>query len=53
MLRACTLHFKKAWDEQVALIEFAYNNYHSGIVMAPYDALHGRRCRTPLSWPKI
>jgi len=33
------------------LVEFTYNNiYHSSIGMAPYEALCGRRCRTPLCW---
>jgi len=54
MLRACALDFKKAWDEQLALIEFSYNNsYHVSIRMAPYEALYGRRCRTLLCWHEI
>jgi len=54
MLRACTLDFKSAWDEQLALIEFFYNNsYHASIGMALYEALYGRKCRTPLCWQKI
>ena len=33
------------------MIEFTYNNsYHSSIGMAPYEALYGRKCRTPLYW---
>jgi len=36
MLRACALDFKKAWDKQLALIEFSYNNsHHASIGMAP------------------
>ena len=35
-------------------MEFAYNNnYHSSIEMAPYEALYGRKCRSPLSWDEI
>ena len=35
------------------LIEFSYNNsYHSSIRMAPYEALYGRKCRSPLVWDK-
>ena len=35
-------------------MEFAYNNsYHSSICMAPYEALYGRRCRTPVSWTEL
>ncbi|KAJ8749535.1 hypothetical protein K2173_025730 [Erythroxylum novogranatense] len=51
MLRACVMNFKGAWDEHLPLVEFAYNNsYHSSIQMAPYEALYGRRCRTPICW---
>ncbi|KAJ8763987.1 hypothetical protein K2173_004852 [Erythroxylum novogranatense] len=40
-----------SWDDHLPLIEFAYNNsYHSGIQMAPYEALYGRRCKTPICW---
>jgi len=43
MLQACALDFKSAWDEQLALIEFSYNNsYHASIGMAPYEALYGK-----------
>lgn len=32
-------------------IEFSYNNgYHASIGMAPYEALYGRKCRSPLCW---
>ena len=51
MLRACALDFKSVWDEQPALIECSYNNsYHASISMAPYEALYGRKYRTPLCW---
>ncbi|KAJ8755828.1 hypothetical protein K2173_024373 [Erythroxylum novogranatense] len=51
MLRACVMDFRGAWDEHLPLVEFAYNNsYHSSIQMAPYEALYGRRCRTPICW---
>ncbi|CAJ2633442.1 unnamed protein product [Trifolium pratense] len=39
------------WDSCLPLVEFTYNNsYHSSIEMAPFEALYGRRCRTPLCW---
>ena len=45
MLRACVLEFQGAWDEYIALMEFAYDNhYHSSIGTAPYEALYGRKC---------
>jgi len=40
-----------AWDEGLPLIEFTYNNsFHASIGMAPYEALYGKKCRTPLCW---
>ena len=51
MLRACTLDFQGSWDDHLPLIKFAYNNsYHSSIKMAPYEALYGRKCRSPIGW---
>ena len=48
MLRACMINFKGSWDDHLPLIEFTYrNSYHSIIQMAPYEALHRRRCRSP------
>ena len=41
-------------EEQLPLVEFAYNNsYQAGIQMAPYEALYGRPCRSPLYWTKV
>ena len=49
LLRACVLEHKGSWESFLPLIEFTYNNsFHSKIGMAPYEALYGRRCRTPL-----
>ena len=54
MLRACVLDFKVSWEEQLPLIEFAYNNsYHATIGMPPYEALYGRKCRSPIYWNEI
>ncbi|KAK8951172.1 hypothetical protein KSP39_PZI004815 [Platanthera zijinensis] len=51
MLRMCTLDFGKKWEDHLFMVEFAYNNsYQASIKMAPYEALYGRRCRTPMSW---
>ncbi|KAA3460521.1 DNA/RNA polymerases superfamily protein [Gossypium australe] len=48
MLRGCVIDFRGSWEEFLRLAEFAYNNsYQSSIQMAPYEALYGRRCRTP------
>jgi hypothetical protein len=51
MLWASILHFDKNWDKCLSLAEFSYNNsYQASLKMAPFDALYGRRCRTPLNW---
>jgi hypothetical protein len=35
-------------------VEFTYNNSHQATIgMAPYEALYGRRCRTPLCWEEV
>ena len=49
MLRSCVIDFKGSCDDHLPLIDLAYNNsYHSSIQMAPYEALYGRRCRSPV-----
>ena len=54
MLRTCVLEFKGNWDHHLPLVEFAYNNsYHSSIGMPPYEALYGRKCRSPLFWDNL
>jgi transposase InsO family protein len=51
MLRACVLTYSHKWDECLSLAEFSYNNsYQECIKMAPFEAMYGRRCRTPLNW---
>jgi hypothetical protein len=51
MLRACALKYKKSWDKSLPYAKFSYNNsYQASIKMAPYEALYGRQCRTPLFW---
>ena len=51
MLRASVIDFGGQWDKHLPLIEFAYNNsYHSSIQMAPFEALYGRKCRSPVGW---
>jgi len=54
MLRACILEDGGSWNNHLPLIELSYNNsYHSSIGMAPYEALYGRKCRTPLCWAEV
>ena len=54
MLRACVLDHKGSWEEQFPLVEFAYNNsYQASIEIAPYEALYGRPCRSPICWTEV
>ena len=54
MLRACILDFKGSRDEYFSLVEFAYNNsYQASIRMPPYEALYGRKCRSPIHWDEV
>ena len=54
MLRACVLDLKGGWEEHLPLVEFAYNNsYQASIQMAPYEALYGRPCRSPICWTEV
>ena len=54
LLRAYVMDWKGEWDKDISLIEFTYNNsYHSSIQIAPYEALYGRKCRTPICWEEI
>ena len=54
MLRACVLDHQGSWEEHLPLVEFAYNNsYQASIQMAPYEALYGRSCRSPLCWTEV
>ncbi|KAD4888293.1 hypothetical protein E3N88_20366 [Mikania micrantha] len=54
MLRCCVIDFGGNWDNYLPLIEFSYNNsYHSSIDMAPFEALYGRKCRSPVCWNEL
>ena len=54
MLRACVLDHKGSWEEHLPLVEFAYNNsYQESIRIAPYEALYGRPCRSPICWTEV
>ncbi|KAI3771831.1 hypothetical protein L6452_03000 [Arctium lappa] len=51
MLRSRVIDYGGSWDSHLPLVEFTYNNsYHSSIGMAPFEALYGRKCRTPVCW---
>ncbi|GJV17131.1 putative reverse transcriptase domain-containing protein [Tanacetum coccineum] len=54
MLRACVLDFEGSWDVYLSLVEFSYNNsYHSSVRCAPFEALYGRKCRSPIMWAEV
>ncbi|GJZ38556.1 putative reverse transcriptase domain-containing protein [Tanacetum coccineum] len=49
MLRACVIDFGKGWEKHLPLVEFSYNNsYHASIKAAPFEALYGQKCRSPI-----
>ncbi|KAA0043122.1 ty3-gypsy retrotransposon protein [Cucumis melo var. makuwa] len=51
MLRACALESPCSWDSHLHLMEFAYNNsFQATIGMAPFEALYGKCCRSPVCW---
>ncbi|GJU75670.1 putative reverse transcriptase domain-containing protein [Tanacetum coccineum] len=54
MLRACMIDFGKGWVKHLPLAEFSYNNsYHASIKAAPYEALYGQKCRSPVCWAEV
>ncbi|GJY43119.1 putative reverse transcriptase domain-containing protein [Tanacetum coccineum] len=54
MLRACVIDFGTGWVRHLPLVEFSYNNsYHASIKGAPFEALYGRKCRSPVCWAEI
>ena len=49
MLRACVLTYGKDWERSLSFAEFSYNNsYQASLKIAPFEALYGRKCQTPL-----
>jgi hypothetical protein len=54
MLRACALDYGSSWDDNLPYAKFSYNNSHqASIEMAPFEALYGRKCTTPLLWSAV
>ncbi|KAD2805861.1 hypothetical protein E3N88_39238 [Mikania micrantha] len=54
MLRSCVMDFGGSWDVHLPLVEFSYNNsYHTSIKCAPFEALYGRKCRSPICWSEV
>jgi hypothetical protein len=54
MLRACAIQYVTSWDKCLPYAEFSYNNsYQASLKKSPFEALYGRKCRTPLYWDQI
>ncbi|GJU57319.1 reverse transcriptase domain-containing protein [Tanacetum coccineum] len=54
MLRVCVIDFGGSWDVYLPLAEFSYNNsYYTSIRCALFEALYGRKCRSPMLWAEI
>ncbi|GKB22776.1 putative reverse transcriptase domain-containing protein [Tanacetum coccineum] len=54
MLRACVIDFRNGWERHLPLIEFSYNNsYYASIKAAPFEAIYGRKCRSPVCWAEV
>ncbi|GJW37841.1 putative reverse transcriptase domain-containing protein [Tanacetum coccineum] len=54
MIRACVMDFGGSWDTHLLLVEFSYNNsFHKSIKCAPFEALYGRKCRSPVMWAEV
>jgi hypothetical protein len=54
MLRACVFTYGKDWEQSLPYAEFSYNNgYQASLGMSPFEALNGRKCRTPLMWSEV
>ncbi|WMV18563.1 hypothetical protein MTR67_011948 [Solanum verrucosum] len=54
MLKAYMIYFKGSSDDQLHLIEYAYNNnFHYSVQMAPYETLYGCKCESPVGWFEV
>jgi transposase InsO family protein len=54
MLRAYVLTYGKDWEKSLSYAEFSYNNsYQASLGMSPFEALYGRKYRTPLMWSEV
>ncbi|GJW82794.1 putative reverse transcriptase domain-containing protein [Tanacetum coccineum] len=54
MLCVCVIDFGKGWANHLPLVEFSYNNnYHASIKATSFEALYGRKCRSPVCWAEV
>jgi len=48
------LEFRGKWEDDLPLVESSYNNsYQSTIKMPSFEALCGRKCRTPFALERL
>ncbi|GKE39415.1 putative reverse transcriptase domain-containing protein [Tanacetum coccineum] len=46
--------FTSRCDVHLPLVEFSYNkSYHSSVRCASFEALYGRKCRSPILWAEV
>ncbi|WVZ80846.1 hypothetical protein U9M48_028291 [Paspalum notatum var. saurae] len=51
MLKACAIQYGTSWDKCLPYAEFSYNNSNqASLKKPPFEALYGKRCRTPFFW---
>jgi hypothetical protein len=54
MLSTCALQHGSSWDKSLPYAEFSYNNsYQASLKMSPFEALYGKKCKTPLYWIRL
>nr|GFB48434.1 putative reverse transcriptase domain-containing protein [Tanacetum cinerariifolium] len=54
ILCACVIDFGKGWVNHLPSVKFSYNNsYHASIKAAPFEALYGKKCRSPICWNEV
>jgi hypothetical protein len=54
MLQACALAYGIDWESSLPFAEFSYNNsFQASLRIAPFEALYGWKCRTPLAWSEV
>ncbi|GJT15504.1 putative reverse transcriptase domain-containing protein [Tanacetum coccineum] len=54
MLCTYVIDFGNGWVRHLPLVEFSYNNsYHASIKVVPFEALYGRKCRSPVCWAEV
>nr|GEV40034.1 hypothetical protein [Tanacetum cinerariifolium] len=48
------LRDRGSWDVHLPLVEFSYNNsYPSSVRCVSFEALYGRKCRSPIMWAEV